>query len=833
MEKALRLGWRMLRRDWRAGEIRVLAAALVLAVASIATVGFFTERVQVALARQANLLLGADLLISGDRPLPGTFADEARARGLTTVGSVRFNSMLQQPEGTGSGELVLTDVKAFGAGYPLRGEILLVDPDRPDGRPVKRIPGRGEVWIDTRLASRLAIAPGATISVGEAALRVAAVIQQEPEVSGGFLSLAPKLLMNLDDVAATKLLQPGNRARHRVLVAGAAEVVDGYTRWARSQIGPGQRVDTVRDLRPEVRVALERADKFLGLAALVSVMLAAVAVALSASRYLRRHLDAAAVMRCLGATQRDALVIYLSQFVLLGVAASIVGVVIGLLGQEVLVAVLRTVVNADLPLPGVLPGIKAASTGMLLLLGFAVPPLVSLAKVPPLRVLRRDLGAPRAGGWAAYAVGAVVIGGLIWWQARDPKTGVIVLLGMAALIALATLVARALIAAVKAIPQRGYGWRYGLANLRRRPLASSLQIAALGLGLMALLLLTIVRGDLLATWQSSLPPDAPNKFLINVLPDQVEPMAATFRDAGLAAPAFYPMIRGRLVAVNDRPVSADDYGDERAKRLVDREFNLSWNAALPYGNRILSGRWWRGSESGVLSLEEGVASTLGIALGDRLTYDVAGTRLTAEVASLRKVDWDSFRVNFFALFPPGNLETLPRTFITSFRLPDTDGALTSRLVQQFPNVLLIDVSEIMRQVQKIMDQVARAVEFVFLFTLAAGLLVLQAAIAATQDERQYDAAILRTLGAKRQQLRAAQVVEFLVLGTLAGVLAAAGATAVGYVLSDRVFQIPYTVSVDLWAIGIVAGALAVAAAGWLGTRRTLDRPPLSVIRQLN
>jgi putative ABC transport system permease protein len=830
MKDTIRLAWRMLRRDWRAGELRVLVAALVLAVASVATVGFFTNRVEAALARQANLLLGGDLLISGDRPLPPTFAAAARERGLSVVDGVRFNSMIQAPGSGATAELVLTDVRAFGQGYPLRGELRLVDPAFPDGRSVKGIPAPGEVWIDTRLASRLAVSPGQALGVGETTLRVSGVVQQEPEVGGGFLSFAPKLVMNLADVPATNLLQPGNRATWRLLVAGAR--VDEFTAWARTATGPGQRVETVRDIRPEVKASLERAEKFLGLASLVSVVLAAVAVALSASRYLRRHLDAAAVIRCLGATQRRTLALYLVQFLLLGVAASALGVAIGLAGQQALVAVLRSVVDAELPRPGWLPGVKAGFTGLMLLLGFAVPPLIALAKVPPLRVLRRDLGAPRLGGWLAYLGGALIIAGLIWWQARDAKTGAIVLAGVAALLLVASLVAWLLIAAVKLVPQKGYGWRYGLANLRRRPFASSLQIGALGLGLMALLLLTIVRGDLLTTWRTSLPPDAPNKFLINVMPDQVEPLSRWFGEARIATPTFAPMIRGRLTAINDRPVTAADFVDERAKRLVDREFNLSWSAQLPRGNSLVAGGWWRGEQRGVMSLEEGIAETLGVRVGDRLLYDVAGMPLVAEVTSLRKVDWDSFRVNFFALFPPGNLEAMPKTFITSFRVPETDTAAAARLVQQFPNVLLIDVSEIMRQVQRIMDQVARAVEFVFLFTLAAGLLVLQAAIAATQDERQYDAAILRTLGARRRQLRSAQLVEFLVLGVLAGILAAAGASAVGFVLSDRVFQIPYRVSADLWMVGIVAGALAVAASGWLGTRGTLDRPPLSVIRAL-
>lgn len=825
----------MLRRDARAGELRVLAAALVLAVASAATVGFFTDRVKSALFAQANQLLGADLLVAGDRPLPSRFAERARELGLNTIDSIRFNSMVQTAEG---GDFVLAEIKSVDTGYPLRGEILLADPARPGGRAVREAPGPGTVWVDTRLVQRLGVQPGNTLAVGEARLRVTQVVQQEPEVSGGFLSLGPKLMMNAADVVATNLLQPGNRATHRLLVAGPR--VGEFGEWARGEIGPGQRIETIRDLRPEIRQTLERAEKFLGLAALVAVILAAVAVALAAARYLQRHLDAAAVMRCLGAPQRQTLALYLTQFLLLGAAASVAGVLIGLVGQQVLVAVLGTVFPTELPSPGLVPALHGLATGFALLFGFAVPPLVALTRVPPLRVLRRDLGVPKAGGWFAYAAGALVVGALVFVNARDPTTGLIMLGGIAGLLAVATLVARILVWLVRFIPQRGYGWRYGLANLRRRPLASSLQIGTLGLGLMALLLLTLVRGDLLANWKASLPPDAPNKFVINILPDQIEALGALVAAPGRKAPVFYPMIRGRLVGLNDKEVGPADFPGERARRLVDREFNLSAVATLPAANHIVSGSWWPVPPAGAaapgadlgFSLEDGVAETLGIKLSDRVTFDVAGTRVSARVTSLRKVDWDSFRVNFFALFPPGPLDALPKTYITSFRLNEADAGIINRIVQGFPNALLIDVAEIMNQVQRIMTQVSRAVEFVFLFTLAAGMLVLQAAIAATQDERRYDAAVLRTLGARRAQLRSAQIAEFLVLGALAGVLAAGGATAVAWFLAQRVFQIPYTFNASLWAIGVVVGAVAVAFSGWLGTRGTLAQSPLAVIRRL-
>ena len=831
----LRLAGRLLLRDWRAGELRVLVTALILAAASVGTVGLFTDRVKGALVSQANLLLGADLLISGDRPLPDRYGEQARARGLRTTPAVRFNSMVQTADNAAS-SAVLTDVKAVTSGYPLRGAVMLVDPSNPDGRAARGIPAPGEAWIDRHLADRLGVGIGARVAVGDATLVVRAIVQQDPEIAGLTLAAGSKLLLNIADLPATHLLQPGNRATYRLMVsAPGAATLDAYRAWLTPELKPGQRMESVRDLRPEVRQTLERSESYLGLTALVAVLLAAVAVALAASRYLRRHLDAAAMMRCFGAPVRQTLTLFVLQFALLGVLASLAGVAVAFAGQALLARLLGALFTGDLPAPQIVPALEAFVTGMLLLFGFALPPLVALANVAPLRVLRRDLPRPRARGVLAYAAGALTIALLIAWQAGDAQAAAIMLGGVAGLVVASAAMAWALLAALKRLPQRGVSWRFGLANLRRRALASSLQIGALSLGLMALLLLTVVRGDLMRNWRASLPPDAPNQFLINVLPDQVEAAREQLRATAHVDPVFKPMVRGRLVAQNGKPFDASKFGDSRARRLAEREFNLSWSDALPDGNRVVKGTFWprdaRGAQAGI-SLEDGIAATLGVNVGDTLTFDVAGATMTAKVTNLRKVDWDSFRVNFFALFAPGALDDLPATYIAAFRVEPQSAGWLSALVQRFPNILAIDVAEILHQVQTIVEQVARAVEFVFLFTLAGGLLVLQAAIASTQDERKRDAAVLRTLGASQRQLRAAQIAEFLLLGALAGFVAAVGATATGWALADRVFNIRYESDPLIWLYGIAGGAIAVTLAGWLGTRATVRQPPLAILRQL-
>jgi putative ABC transport system permease protein len=831
-----RMAMRMLARDARARELDVLIAAIVLAVASVGTVGFFADRVRAALTREANLLIGADVMVSGDRPLPAAFAGEAARRGLTTSSLVRFNSMV-----TRAGDdapPVLTTVKAVAKGYPLRGAIVVADPASAAGVPAKGIPPPGVAWPDVRLAERMKLARGARITLGDATFEVGDVVVQEPELTTGLLSGGSRVLINAADLAATNLLQPGNRATYRLLVAddGPPSRLDRYIDWAKAALVAGERMETVRDAQPEIRQTLERAEKFLALASLVAVMLAAVAIALAASRYLRRHLDTAAIAKCLGASRARTLALFAIQFVIVGIAASAAGVVLALAGQQLLVVVLRSIAAAELPWPAPGPGIAAFAVGLLMLLGFALPPLVTLAASPPLRVLRRDLPRPRAGGVLAYAAGAGVFAALLAWRAQDWTTAGLTIGGVAGLLVVAALVAAGAIALLKRLPQRGVTWRFGLANLARRPLASSLQIGALALGLMALLLLTVVRGDLLRNWRASLPPDAPNQFVVNVLPDQVDGVRAAMSTIAGHDTPLYPMVRGRLVAVNGQRFDTAKFDDPRARRLAEREFNLSSLATLPRTNRIVAGAFWpadAGKDAG-LSLEEGIAGSLKLALGDTLTFDVAGTPLTARVTSLRKVDWDSFQPNFFTLFPPHALDGLPTSYLGAVRVPATaDGsAWVSSLVARFPNLLVIDVGDVIRQVQTIMDEVSRAIEFVFLFTLVGGILVLQAAIASTQDARRFDAAVLRTLGASRAQLNAAQIAEFLLLGALAGLLAAAGATSVGYLLADRVFNIPFGFNGALWLYALAGGAAAVAIAGWLGTRDTLDRPPIEVLRQL-
>jgi len=837
--QALRFAWRMLRRDARAGELRLLAAALVVAVAALSAVGFFTDRVRQALEREANQLLGADLLLTADHAWPAAIAAEAATRGLQLAETRTFPSMVS----LGAGDALraqLVEIKAVGDGYPLRGALRVAPALNTEDAPAHGVPVPGAIWIDERLASSLAAQVGDVILVGRRSLRVDAVLTLEPDRGVNFFSVAPRLLMNLADLEATGLLQVGSRVAYRLLLAGEPPAVRAFQRAVEPRLARGERIEDAQNARPEIRTALERAQKFLGLSALLTVVLSAVAVALAARRYMQRHLDPCAVMRCLGATQGFLLRVYLAQFAALGIGAALLGCLLGYLAHFALYVWLAQLLATPLPPPTALPAVQGMAVGLLLLFGFAVPPLIQLKRVPTLRVLRRELGGPRPGLLGGYLLGLLALAGLMFWVAGEVRLGAYVVGGFGAALLLFAGVARLairLLAVLRggvhatAAGQRGIGWRYGLASLERRSGASVVQIVALALGFMALLLLTVTRGDLLDAWRRAVPPEAPNRFVINIQPEQVDGVRQVFKAAGLA-PELAPMVRGRLTRVNGVEVRAATYQDEKAKRLIDREFNLSWRSDLPAGNAVTAGRWFAAADQGrgVASVEDGLAKTLGLKVGDRVEFTVAGERIELAVVGLRKLDWDTMRVNFFVLTPPSVLEPYPTSWITSFYLPLGQTDFINRLIREFPNLTVVDVAAIVRQLRAIMDQVAQAVQFIFLFTLAAGVIVLYAALASAAEERRYELAVMRALGARRDQLRRALLAEFAVIGGVAGLIAALGAMAVGQVLARHVFQFEVALNLCLPIAAVLAGAALVTAAGWYAATRLLRTAPLEALR---
>ncbi len=839
----VRLALRMLARDWRAGELRVLALALLIAVASVTSVSFFADRVRQGLNREAHQLLGGDLLMAGDQSWKPEVIAEIRRRGLAVAQSTNFISMAQSvtadgPAGQASKSL-LTGAKAVTASYPLRGKLRIAPRlNAPDAIATSG-PKPGTVWLDERLTSALAANVGSKVKLGNAQFEVAAVLTLEPDRGANFFNIAPRLMMAESDVAATGLIQTGSRVTYQVLVAGERKDVDAFEAWAKPRLERGQRIESLENARPEVRASLDRAQSFLGLTALLAAILAGVAIALATRRFVERHLDGCAVMRCLGATQSRLMALYSTEFLMLGVTACVAGCLAGFAAQALIAYWLSSIIQAELPNPTAIPALQGGLVGLTLLLGFALPPLLQLRNVPAVRVIRREAGAPKGGAVVAYVLGFVTLVGLLLWQSGDLKLGMTVVGGFSAAVLVFIGIAwAALRAASSAASMRFFGAaspavRYGLANLRRHSRSNAIQVASLALGLTAILLLTITRADLINAWRQAAPPDAPNRFLIGIQPEQLKPVQEFFRSAGMPLPDVYPMIRGRLTAVNDRPVSEKDYPEERAKRLVEREFNLSYMDKLPGHNQVSAGRWFdpRNRTEGEASVEEGIAKTLGLKMGDRLTYNAAGEVFTARVTSLRKLKWDSMKVNFFVVTPPWVLEKAPTSYITAFRLEAGSEPVLDRMVAAFPNLTVVDISAALKQAQGIIDQVILAVQFVFLFALGAGLLVLYSALVATEDERRRESAIMRAFGASAAQVSGSQRAEFLVMGAVAGLLATVAASVISTLLAQRVFQLELPVNYALWVYGPLAGVALLSLNAWLSARKVLTASPALTLRE--
>jgi putative ABC transport system permease protein len=820
--------WRLLGRELRSGELRLLFAALLVAVAAVTAVGFFSDRVRQGLQREAQQMMGGDLLVTADHPLPDSYRDEARRLGLQMAETMVFPSMVMA-----GGQPQLADIKAVSGSYPLRGKLASSPGGGEPGRDADHGPAAGSVWLDERLAAALGAGPGDQVIVGSRALPVAAILTREPDRGVNFFSLAPRLMMHLDDIAATGLVQFGARIRYQLMLAGAERDVAAYRKWLEKRLAHGEKLEDSGNGRPEIRSVLDRAERFLGLATLLTVILSAVAAAMAARRYLQRHLDACAVMRCLGMTQGRLLRFHATLFLWLALLAGVVGSITGFLAHFVLMRWLVQLLALDLPPAGWLPLLPGFGVAGVLLFGFAMPPLLQLARVPTLRVLRRELGAPQASLLGGYLFGLLLLAGLIVWVAGDLRLGLLAVAGFGGALLAFWGIARLSIAVIaRGRGGAGFGWRQGIASLGRHAPAAAIQVVALAIGLMAMLLLTVIRGDLLATWQNSVPADAPNRFIINIQPEQRAALADELQALGVRA-ELLPMVRARLVSIGGRPVSPASYPeDERAQRLIEREFNLSWRADLPAGNQLVAGAWFRpvAAGQGEASVEDGLAKTLGIRLGDELVFVVAGVEKRLRVSSLRKLAWDSMRVNFFVLTPPGVIEDAPASYITSFHLPAERADAASALVKCFPNLTLIDVQAVVSQLQTVVGQVANAIQFIFLFALLAGAIVLYAALLTAFDERRYELAVMRALGARRRQLEQALRVELAVIGALAGLFAALGALALGAVVSRQVFQLDLDTSLWLPVAGMLGGALFVVLVGWLGFRCLLATPPLLALR---
>ena len=646
------LAWRQTLRDFRAGELRLLAVAVMLAVAALTAVGFFADRLNAGLARDARQLLGGDAVVSSDQPTPAALAQAAQARGLAMARNTTFPSMARAPDAAG-GATRLVAVKAVSASYPLRGKLQLRDaPDAPL-QVLAAAPAPGTVWVDAGLLDALQLKMGDALLLGDASLKIARLIAIEPDRGAGFMSFAPRVMLVEEDLAATGLIQPASRVTYRLAVASTAgrdadvrAFVKDAERLIKDTPLRGVRVEALEAGRPEMRQTLDRANKFLNLVALLAAMLAAVAVGIAARDFASRHLDDCAMMRVLGLPQRRIAGAYTLEFAAVGVLASAAGVAVGFAVHFVFVWLLGSLVQATLPLPGPWPALFGLGVGLTLLMGFGLPPVLQLARVPPLRVIRRDVGSLKASSLLVLGTGAAGFAALLLAVSSDLKMGAIAVGGFAAAIALFALLSYLAVAVLRrAVPEsRAPRWLVlATRQIAARPAFATLQVSALAVGLLALVLLVLLRTDLVNSWRRATPPDAPDRFVINLQPDQADAFKQRLAASGVQRYDWYTMIRGRLVAVNGKPVAPDQYTDERAARLVDREFNLSHSAERPEHNSIAAGRWTPEEADG-LSVEEGLAQSLGLKLGDTMRFDIGCQPREGRITSLLKVDWGSFQI---------------------------------------------------------------------------------------------------------------------------------------------------------------------------------------------
>jgi putative ABC transport system permease protein len=823
--RSLSLALRQLRREWRSGELAVLWMSLCVAVAALCGVGFLVDRIGRAVTAQASEVLAADLRVESDAAIDPAEQAHAQSSGLasarlTMTLSAIFNGDANQ----------LADVRAVSNGYPLRGNLTIADRAFAAGVPTRGIPAPGEAWPDSRLAAALGASLGTELNVGSRTLRVTRILISRPDQNSTFVEFASALLINDADLAATKLIQPGSRVKYALLLAGTAPQLEAFRHWHTDGDFGKERLVDVAEASPQIGEASRRAARFLALASLVAVLLCAVAIAMSARSYVQRHLDVVALMKTLGASRRMVLGVHLWQLLVLAIVSSIIGAAAGWLTQLWLVRVLRGLLRSDLPPASLWPALVGFVIALAMLAGFALPPLLQLMRVPALRVLRRDAGPPSVTAWGAAAPVVLAVAGVVYMALGNVRLSLWFVLGLAAAVLVLALAGGALVSLASRVRgNAGAAWRYGVANLARRRTEGIAQIVAFGLGLMLLLALAILRGDLITDWRASLPADVPNYFFLNIPPDQRDDFQHELSLQGARLERMLPMIRGRLNAINDKPTATMHFPGERGRGFADREQNLTWAAELGDDNHLVEGEWWTPAQFGkpLVSVAIEYQESMGLKLGDRLRFDVAGETIEATVASFRKVRCDSFKPNFFVEFPPGLLDSAAGTYMTSAFLTPTSGAM-SRLVHRFPSVSIFNIGDLLAQVRAVIDKAVTAVQSVFLFTLLAGLTVLFAAVQASREERGYEIAILRVLGAGRSMIFASVLSEFSLMGALAGFMAATGASIGGAWLAHAL-ELNYRFNALLWVFGVIASTLLLGIAGAVSTQSMIRTAPRAVL----
>ena len=853
MEAAALVGLvaRSLRRDLRAADVRALLIALILAVAASTMMGFFLDRLERGLVRQAGQMMGGDLVLEQSKPFDDGLRQQLVEAGMQLSDQVDLVSMASR-----AAAFQPVSIKAVDKAYPHYGSSRI---DRGQGREeVEHGPARGELWLSPRLRQLLDIKLGESLQLGQAQFKVTAWLEREADQSTGFGSLNPRVMMHVADLDATGLVQPGSRLEYEILAAGSAQSVEQLAPLLERLRREGVEVRDVRHDRPQLGSALERADTYLSLAGLAAVLLAGVAVALSTRRYVERHLDSAALMRCFGASQATLIYLFGLQLLVLSVVAALLGAMLGLAGQALLVALIRPFLPLELPPPGWLPLWLGVLTALAVLGGFAGPTLLRLRRVSALKVLRRELDPLPVSAWMMVAVAAASFGALMWLYSGSLGLALGLLFGgLLALVVMwgaGGLVLDALMWLVARLGNGArQGWRHalqlGARQLARRRNLSLGQLLAFAITFFAMAMISLVRSDLVTTWQEQLPADTPNHFAINIQPGERDTFAQQLAEISDTHSDLYPMVRGRIVAINGQPPRDSVPAEAQGDNALRRELNLTWSHELPEGNRLVDGNWFDAapasgdgharsgngaSQEAPISLESGLAERLGLAMGDRLTFSVGADTLTGVITSIRDLDWDSFQPNFYVIFPPGVLDGFAHSFITAFHLDPVDSAAgqanpLAGLVEAFPGVTILDVDALLGQVREMLDQVTRAVELVLVFVLLAGISVLYAALVTSHSVRAHESGLLRVFGAGSQMMARVQWAEFAIMGLAAGLLAVLLAEIAAAVLYLVWLDLPARLHPLLWLTLPPAAALLLGCVGqWLSRNIRRQAPAASL-----
>ena len=818
--------WQSLRQDLRSKELQWLLIALIVSVSAMTSVSFLADRMHRAFQFDARQLLASDLLIAADQPLPEIFVEKAVQQQLQVAQTIVFPSMA-----TVGSQSKLASIKAVSPQYPLRGALQV---ETSAGQSIPAILAPGTVFVEPALLSHLRARVGDQVRLGDKAFVIAGVLVRELDRGAGFMNFAPRVMMSLDDLKTTGLIGLGSRVTYRLLLAGSDSEIASYQKWANSYIETehlrGLRIETLENAQPLMRKTLERAEQFLSLIALLTAMIAAVAIALSARRYMLGQADACAALKCFGATKRFILQKQILTLLSLGVCAALVGSALGFLVQELLTRLLGNLLLTGLPAISAQPLLWSILFTWVLLFAFAGPPLLGLAQVSPMRLIRKEFELVTMSTIWVVLIAFITCAGLIWMAARDGKLAIWVGVSFMAALLVFAVCARFIIWLLSKYQQQDFAMQFAITAISRRAGFAVMQMTALAIAIMAILLILLLRQDLLSTWQGTIPPESPNRFMINVQTDQKEGITQTLERGGLSKPDFYPMVRGRLIEVNGREVTPADYAEDNARRLVDREFNLSYMDQLPLGNRIVAGSWIQGA-SPQISMETGIAKTLKLKLGDQMTFEVAGEKVTAPITSLRKLDWGSMRVNFFVIMPSAQLSNMPQSWITSYYQKPNQESLDFQLSQAYPNITLVDVSASLQQIQDVLNKLSAALGLLFIFTIIAAVLVLIAAIASTQDERYRNAALLKAMGASKKQLAQIARLELLLIGFVAGLLGGLAAGGAAWALGRYVMEIEFNAFAQSILVGISFGVVSSWLAGYRFQKRIQAATAIECLRE--